>query len=140
MIVKGHDFPKVTLVGAMAADLSLYASDYRCGEETFDLLTQAAGRAGRGDIPGNVVIQTYQPDHYSIQTAARQDYEAFFRQELAYRRLLGYPPAMGLLTIQMASPDPEALGLAASRVSELVREGEEAPRLYRPGQCPCIQS
>lgn len=136
MIVKGHDFPKVSLVGAMAADLSLYASDYRCGEETFDLLTQAAGRAGRGEIPGNVVIQTYQPDHYSIQTAARQDYEAFFSQELAYRRLLGYPPAMGLLTIQMASPDPEALGLAASRVSELVREGEEAPAFIGPVNAP----
>ena len=94
MIVKGHDFSKVTLVGALAADLSLYASDYRCGEQTFALLTQAAGRAGRGQLAGNVVIQTYQPDHYSIRTAATQDYESFYSQEMAYRRLLGYPPAV----------------------------------------------
>ena len=104
MIVKGHDFSKVTLVGALAADLSLYASDYRCGEQTFALLTQAAGRAGRGDLPGNVVIQTYQPEHYSIRTAATQDYESFYGQEMAYRRLLGYPPAVALLTIQLACP------------------------------------
>ena len=76
------------LVGALAADLSLYASDYRCGEQTFELLTQAAGRAGRGNLPGNVIIQTYQPDHYCIVTAASQDYEAFYGQEMAYRRLL----------------------------------------------------
>mgnify|MGYP000450084578 CR=1 FL=1 len=74
MIVKGHDFANVTLVGVLAADLSLHANDYRAGERTFQLLTQAAGRAGRGDKPGEVVIQTYSPEHYSIQTAAKQDY------------------------------------------------------------------
>ena len=78
MIVKGHDFPGVTLVGVLAADLSLHASDYRASERTFQLLTQAVGRAGRGDQAGEAVIQTYVPDHYSIETAARQDYEAFF--------------------------------------------------------------
>ena len=80
MIVKGHDFPNVTLVGVLAADLSLYMSDFRAAERTFALLCQAAGRAGRGSVPGEAVIQSYHPEHYSIQTAARQDYEAFFER------------------------------------------------------------
>lgn len=125
MIVKGHDFPNVTLVGALAADLSLYASDYRCGEQTFQLLTQAAGRAGRGELAGNVVIQTYQPDHYSIVTAACQDYEAFYRQEMGYRRLLGYPPAAGLLTIQLACPKESFLEETAGRGQELVSQWQK---------------
>ena len=79
MIVKGHDFPGVTLVGILAADLSLYAGDYRASERTFQLLTQAAGRAGRGTEKGVAVIQTYSPDHYSVTAAAAQDYESFFR-------------------------------------------------------------
>ena len=122
MIVKGHDFPKVTLVGALAADLSLYASDYRCSEETFDLLTQAAGRAGRGNAAGNVVIQTYQPDHYSIQTAAAQDYEAFYTQEMNFRKLLGYPPAVGLLTIQIADKNEGRLEQAAALLEECLKQ------------------
>ena len=85
MIVKGHDFPDVTLVGIVAADISLYASDYRAAERTFQLLTQAVGRAGRGSKAGEAVIQTYMPEHYSIQTAAKQDYDAFYEQEILYR-------------------------------------------------------
>ena len=100
MIVKGHDFPKVTLVGALLADLSLFAGDYTGAERTFDLLAQAAGRAGRGDRPGEVVIQTYQPEHYAIVHAAAQDYRAFYEEEIAYRRLLAYPPAAHMLAIQ----------------------------------------
>lgn len=122
MIVKGHDFSRVTLVGALAADLSLYASDYRCGEQTFALLTQAAGRAGRGALAGNVVIQTYQPDHYSIRTAATQDYESFYSQEMAYRRLLGYPPAVALLTIQLSGPLEGPLNRAADLTAAWVEQ------------------
>ena len=96
MIVKGHDFGNVTLVGVLAADLSLYADDYRAGERTFQLLTQAAGRAGRGEKAGEVVIQTYSPEHYSIVAAAKQDYEQFFQEEMTYRALMGYPPAVSL--------------------------------------------
>lgn len=103
MIVKGHDFPNVTLVGVLAADTALYAPDFRCGEKTFQLLTQAAGRAGRDNQPGDVVIQTYAPDHYSIQAAANQDYRMFFEREASFRRMLRYPPFCGLLTIQVAS-------------------------------------
>ena len=103
-IVKGHDFPKVTLVGILAADLSLHANDYRAAERTFQLLTQAAGRAGRAERAGEVVIQTYQPDHYAVQAAKDQDYERFYEQELAYRELMCYPPVWNLLLIAVTSP------------------------------------
>lgn len=103
MIVKGHDFPNVTLVGILAADLSLHISDYRAPERTFQLLTQAAGRAGRGCRQGEVVIQTYQPEHYSIVTAAAQDYETFFQQEIFFREMLHYPPKWHMLVVHAAS-------------------------------------
>ncbi len=113
MIVKGHDFPNVTLVGILAADLSLNDSDYRCGERTFQLLTQAAGRAGRGSKPGEVVIQTYQPEHYSIVRAASQDYEAFYEEEILYRELAGYPPVSHMLAILVtAKYEKEGMNLA----------------------------
>ena len=102
MIVKGHDFPNVTLVGVLAADLSLHISDYRAAERTFQLLTQAAGRAGRGHRQGEVVIQTYQPEHYSVVTAAAQDYEAFFEQEIFLREMMHYPPKWHMLVIHAA--------------------------------------
>lgn len=105
MIVKGHDFPNVTLVGVLAADMSLYTSDYRAAERTFSLLCQAAGRAGRGSEPGEAVIQTYSPDHYSIRAAAKQDYETFFEEEMRYRELMGYPPAEHLMAVLMSSED-----------------------------------
>jgi len=134
MIVKGHDFPKVTLVGALAADLSLFASDYRCGEQTFALLTQAAGRSGRGRLQGDVVIQTYQPDHYCIQAAAKQDYEAFYSQEMAYRRLLGYPPAVALLTIHMACPREDVVEQAAGRAAGWVEDWKAGQEQAGPGR------
>lgn len=117
MIVKGHDFPDVTLVGVLAADLSLYTPDYRAAERTFQLLTQAAGRAGRDARHGDVIIQTYNPEHYSIVTAAEQDYETFYHQELAYRRLMKYPPVNVLFTVQMASKSEAALVEAADRLA-----------------------
>lgn len=107
MIVKGHDFPNVTLVGILAADLSLNRNDYRAGERTFQLLTQAAGRAGRGDKKGEVVIQTYQPEHYSIVHAARQDYAAFYEEEITYRELMSYPPVAHMLAVLITSSDQE---------------------------------
>lgn len=113
MIVKGHDFPGVTLVGVLAADLSLNRNDYRAGERTFQLLTQAAGRAGRGERPGEVVIQTYQPEHYSVVYAARQDYQGFYGEEIAYRGLVGYPPVEHMLAVLIVSrvqEDGEKLG------------------------------
>ena len=120
MIVKGHDFPKVTLVGILAADMSLYADDYRSGERTFQLLTQAAGRAGRGNRPGEVVIQSYHPEHYSIQMAAKQDYEGFYEEEMRYRELMGYPPVSQLLAVLMTGADEEQLELAAEYLKKYV--------------------
>lgn len=119
MIVKGHDFPNVTLVGVLAADLSLNDSDYRAGEKTFQLLTQAEGRAGRGALPGEAVIQTYRPEHYSIRQAAKQDYEAFYEEEIMYRELLEYPPAGHMLTILVVSKDEKRCkGLAVRLAKE----------------------
>ena len=91
MIVKGHDFPNVTVVGVLAADLSMFSNDYMAAERTFQLLTQAAGRSGRDQKPGQVVIQTYNPEHYSIVCASRQDYLSFYRQEINYRAMMNYP-------------------------------------------------
>ena len=118
MIVKGHDFPNVTLVGVLAADTSLYAPDFRCAERTFQLLTQAAGRAGRDMQAGDVVIQTYAPDHYSIQAAAKQDYSLFFQQEMAFRRMLKYPPACGILTIQISDRREDVLKETADQLKD----------------------
>ena len=122
MIVKGHDFPGVTLVGILAADLSLYAGDYRASERTFQLLTQAAGRAGRGSERGTAVIQTYSPEHYSVLTAAAQDYKGFFEQEMAYRSLMQYPPAAHLMALYLMSEKEEELEDGAKLVRALARE------------------
>lgn len=104
MIVKGHDFKNVTLVGVLAADMSLFASDFKAPEKTFQLLTQAAGRAGRGDIPGDVVIQTYQPEHYAITHAVNQDYRGFYEEEIGYRDLMDYPPVAHMLSVLVTGP------------------------------------
>ena len=115
MIVKGHDFPGVTLVGVIAADLSLFSPDFRSQEKTFQLLTQAAGRAGRGENPGTVVIQSYQPEHYAIVLSMRQDYELFYEKELAFREMMGYPPCSILLTIRLSSADESFLEAVSSQ-------------------------
>lgn len=128
MIVKGHDFPRVTLVGILAADLSLYAGDYRAAERTFCLLAQAAGRAGRDRLAGAVVIQTYQPEHYAVTAAASENYEVFYEQEMAYRRLLSYPPAAHILAILVQATEDQAAALGAERMAEAlhrIRQPEE---------------
>lgn len=121
MIVKGHDFPDVTLVGILAADMSLYTNDYRAGERTFQLLTQAAGRAGRGKKKGEAVIQTYSPEHYAIETAAAQDYEAFYQEEIQYRELMGYPPVENLLAVLVACEDEAHLEKGCKYLKEYAK-------------------
>ncbi len=124
MIVKGHDFPGVTLVGVLAADLSLGAHDYRAGERTFQLLAQAVGRAGRGTLPGEAVIQTYQPEHYAVVRAAAQDYEGFYREEILYRELGGYPPAAHMLAVWVFSREAGRGQALAEALAGTVREEE----------------
>lgn len=138
MIVKGHDFPNVTLVGILAADLSLHASDYRAGERTFQLLTQAAGRAGRGEEKGEVIIQTYDPEHYCIITAANQDYESFYEQEIAYRSLAGYPPASNMMAIHGACQELMHLSLAMDYLQKFIVRiaGNTGVRIIGPADEP----
>src|SRR6202041_1660443 len=99
MVAKGHDFQRVTLVGVVAADLALGHPDFRAAEKTFQLLTQVAGRAGRGELSGEVLVETHYPEHYAIQHAAKQDYLSFYEKEAHFRRMLHYPPFTGLASI-----------------------------------------
>lgn len=133
MIVKGHDFPDVTLVGVIAADLSLNMDDYHCGERTFQLLTQAVGRAGRGAKPGRAVIQTYQPEHYSIQAAATQDYGKFYKEEMSYRMLMDYPPAAHMMTVFGACQDEELLKKAMYYIEVFIRRVSPKEELHMIG-------
>ncbi len=116
MIVKGHDFPDVTLMGILMADLSLNVPDFRSAEKTFQLLTQAAGRAGRADREGKVLIQTYAPDHYAVRCAAAQDYDAFYEQEMNFRSVCGYPPSGSLVAVHMSCLDRELLETGAGHI------------------------
>ncbi|MBR2531162.1 MAG: primosomal protein N', partial [Lachnospiraceae bacterium] len=123
MIVKGHDFPKVTLVGIVAADLSLNTSEYDASERTFQLITQAAGRSGRGSRAGDVVIQSYDPSHYAVGLAAQQDYERFYEREMSFRRLLHYPPDIYMMQVRIRSEDEGMAAEAAELAAEIcVRE------------------
>lgn len=130
MIVKGHDFANVTLVGILAADLSLHTNDYMAGERTFDLLTQAAGRAGRGNLLGKVVIQTYDPEHYAIKASSHQNYEEFYEYEMAYRRLLRYPPVYQMLVIFITSHNEERLTEASIDICEHIHKLFDAQEVY----------
>ncbi len=129
MIVKGHDFPNVTLVGVLAADLSLNISDYRAGERTFQLLTQAVGRAGRGEIPGEAVIQTYQPDHYCIESSIAQDYLRFYEEEISYRQLVSYPPVAQLFAIHGSCEDEKLLEMGMEYISRFLKKIDCEKRL-----------
>lgn len=109
MIAKGLDFPKVTLVGVLAADMSIFTSDFRSGERTFQLLTQVAGRAGRSTLPGEVIIQTYSPDHYSVQASLYQDYHKFYHQEISFREAMEYPPFTNMASFLIQGNDEKML-------------------------------
>ena len=130
MIVKGHDFPNVTLVGVLAADMSLHISDFHAAERTFQLLTQAAGRAGRGDEPGNVIIQTYNPEHYAVLSAKAQDYESFYEQEIMYRQLGFYPPVWNLLLVMCTSEDEKKLQFASEKIVRRLQETLDTEEIF----------
>jgi primosomal protein N' (replication factor Y) len=118
MVAKGHDYPHITLVGIICADLSLSMPDFRAGERTFQLLAQVAGRAGRGTSPGQVILQTYNPLHFSIQAARNQDYGAFYRQEIEFRKALGYPPFSRIVQVRIQGKNKLR---TAERVTKLGR-------------------
>ncbi len=136
MIVKGHDFPDVTLVGILAADMSLNGGDYNCSERTFQLLTQAIGRAGRGKLEGEAVIQTYSPEHYSIIAAAKQDYQEFYRQEIGYRVLMDYPPGAHMLAVLGSCEDEELLEKAMKFIELFIKKVYKEPDLSLIGPAP----
>ncbi len=137
MIVKGHDFPTVTLVGIIAADMTLHISDFRSSEKTFELLVQAAGRAGRGECPGEVVIQTYKPEHYVVQCAGHQDYKEFYEQEIAYRSIMNYPPKAGLMTLFVAAyPGDRAHDIISTAQSDADRIIGQRDDIVRIGPAP----
>lgn len=142
MIVKGHDFESVTLVGVILADLSLFDNDYRSGERTFDLLTQAAGRAGRGEKKGHVLIQTYQPEHYAIVAAAKQDYDGFFDTEITYRRLLKYPPVYNMMVVLLAGTDYDSVSSASEELAKFLKNENRTQKdvqIIGPGDATIVK-
>ena len=135
MIAKGHDFPQVTLVGVISADVGLGLADFRAGERTFQLLTQVAGRAGRGAVGGEAIVQTIHPDHYSIRHACRQDYVSFFREEVNFRRSMHYPPAVALINAVVKGATLEAAMADAAEVVGALK-GSGSYRVLGPAQAP----
>jgi primosomal protein N' (replication factor Y) len=140
MLAKGLDLPLVTLVGVVLADIGLNLPDFHAAERTFQVLTQVAGRAGRSPLGGEVILQTFQPEHYAIQAAAHHDYATFYRQELAYRRQLGYPPFAQLVRLEIRHPHPDeaehmARQLAAKVRSWIEKEDRRATQVIGPVPC-----
>jgi primosomal protein N' (replication factor Y) len=136
MIAKGHDFPNVTLVGVVSADVGLGLADFRASERTFQLLTQVAGRAGRGEQLGEAIVQTLYPGHYSIQLACRQDYPAFYEREMQFRRAMRYPPLVALVNTVIRSRTFAGAMDDAADVVEKVREADREVRVLGPAPAP----
>jgi primosomal protein N' (replication factor Y) len=136
MIAKGHDIPNVTLVGVISADIGLGVPDFRAGERTFQLLTQVAGRAGRGHLPGQVLVQTIQPEHYAIQFAAHQDFAGFYAKELHFRRQMRYPPFSALANILLRSEKQEDAMRMSSEVAHRLTPPPENVKVLGPAEAP----
>jgi len=132
MIAKGHDIPNVTLVGIVNADVGLGLPDFRAAERTFQLLTQAAGRAGRGETPGIVLIQTGFPDHYAVQCAAAQDYGRFYAKEIEFRKLMHYPPFGTLASVVMRSSNEEKGITRSATLGRLLSPAPEGVKVMGP--------
>jgi primosomal protein N' (replication factor Y) len=137
MLAKGHDFQRVTLVGVVSADSSLHLPDFRAAERTFQLLTQVAGRAGRGELAGRVLIQTYYPDHYAIQDAVRQDYASFFEREMHFRRMMQYPPFASLANVIVRDTSLEKAIVWSRQLSEYFSPHDgKGVRILGPATAP----
>ncbi|MDD3394230.1 MAG: primosomal protein N' [Anaerotignum sp.] len=140
MIAKGHDFPKVTLVGIMAADTSLNTGNFYASENTFQLITQAGGRAGRADNTGRVYIQTYQPKHYAITHAANQDFKGFYDEEILLRQMMGYPPFGVFFSVLISGQDEKETTLAAESLAELMHKENKDGDFFIMGPVPSVLS
>ena len=136
MIAKGHDIPNVTLVGVVSADIGLGMPDFRAAERTFQLLTQVAGRAGRGNVPGIVLVQTINPDHYAVRLAAAQDYQAFYEKELHFRRMMHYPPFSAMANILVRSEKKEMAMRLSSELGHQLLPAPEKIRVMGPAEAP----
>ena len=138
MVVKGHHFPNVTLVGVIAADSSLNIDDYRANERTFQILTQVAGRAGRENLPGKVVIQTYNPDNFSIICAQKQNYNTFYETEIVLRKQLKYPPFCDIILIGFNSYSETEIKNVSNKVYNYLEQklSKEEFRIFKPMPCP----
>ncbi len=136
MIAKGHDIPNVTLVGVVAADLGLGMPDFRAAERTFQLLTQVAGRAGRGNLPGIVLVQTINPDHYAVRLAAAQDYQGFYEKELNFRRMMHYPPFSAMANVLVRSEKKEMAMRMSTELGFLLNPPPEKLRVMGPAEAP----
>jgi primosomal protein N' (replication factor Y) len=136
MIAKGHDIPNVTLVGVVSGDVGLGMPDFRAAERTFQLLTQVAGRAGRGSLPGIVLIQTINPDHYAIRMAAEQDYQAFYEKELQFRRMMHYPPFSAMANILVRAGKQEEALRMSGELGRFLTPPPEGVRVMGPAEAP----
>lgn len=136
MIAKGHDIPNVTLVGVVSADVGLGMPDFRAAERTFQLLTQVAGRAGRGELPGIVVVQTINPEHYAVRMAAMQDYNAFYQKELSFRRMMAYPPFSAMANILVRSEKQEEAMRMSAELGRFLTPQPEKTRIMGPAEAP----
>jgi len=136
MIAKGHDIPNVTLVGIVNADIGLGMPDFRAAERTFQLLTQAAGRAGRGGLPGIVVLQTINPEHYAVRFSAVQDYELFYAKELQFRKVMRYPPFASLANVIFRSEKQEEALRMSGEIAELLKDEKDGVRILGPAEAP----
>jgi primosomal protein N' (replication factor Y) len=136
MIAKGHDIPNVTLVGVVSADVGLGMPDFRAAERTFQLLTQVAGRAGRGHLPGVVYMQTINPDHYAIRLAADQDYHTFFEKELQFRRFMKYPPFSAMANILVRAAKQEDALRMSTELGHYLTPAPENMKIVGPAEAP----
>jgi primosomal protein N' (replication factor Y) len=137
MVAKGHDFQRVTVVGVVGADRALAVPDFRAAERAFQLLTQVAGRAGRGALPGKVLVESFHPDHYAIQHAARQDYPGFFEQEVRFRRLMHYPPFAALANVVVRDRNLErVVGWTRALAGFLAKREAEGLKVLGPAPAP----
>jgi primosomal protein N' (replication factor Y) len=139
MIAKGHDIPNVTLVGVVSADVGLGMPDFRAAERTFQLLTQVAGRAGRGDLPGIVLVQTSNPDHYAVRFAAAQDYQGFYQKELQFRRLMHYPPFSAMANLLVRAAKQEDALRMASELDLYMKPAPENIKIMGPAEAPVLR-